>query len=372
MGKNYDLIATVNIDINSPIVDDASFDNLLIVGPLPKTAPAKAPALVGAYTSLNAVTDAGWSADEDKADPVALAAQVAFSQSPAPSKIYIAPIQTDEDGEAETAVAAIKRAIDTSGWYVVCTAGVDESEYESIAAYVETQEKMFLYTELNYFGDTENKAATEDTYFRTSGIVGVESSDQTEADVNPANKYLNVAYAAKWLNYESGTETAAYKQLAACKPSAFSTTEMEDIASHNLNYFVTVGSKNITIGGLTRAGEWMDIIRFRDWLKNDMQVRLVNLFVTSPKIPFTDAGIALLQNQLLASLKAGQDIGGIAEDEYDDDGNSNPGYTTSVPSVSSLSASEKASRKLQGITFKARLSGAIHVVDLNGSLTYEL
>lgn len=372
MGKNYDLIATVSIDINAPIVDDASFDSLLIVGPLPKTTPTKAPALVGVYTSLDAVTEAGWSITGNDADPVGLAAQVAFSQSPAPAKIYIAPIQVGDDGEAETAVTTIQRAVATAGWYVVCTAGVEESEYESIAAYIETQEKMFLYTELSYFGEDKNKAATTDAYFRSAGIVGVETSGQAANEVTPVNKYLNVGFAAKWLNYESGTETAAYKQLAGVHPSVLTATEMTNITNDGLNYFVTVGNKNITVGGVTRAGEWMDVIRFRDWLKNDMQVRVVNLFVTNSKIPFTDAGIALIQNQMLASLKAGQDIGGIAEEEFDEDGNSIPGYMTKVPTSASLTASEKARRKLSGLTFKARLSGAIHVTDLIGSLTYEL
>ena len=32
MSKNYDMIATVDIDIASPLVDDTSFDNLLIMG----------------------------------------------------------------------------------------------------------------------------------------------------------------------------------------------------------------------------------------------------------------------------------------------------------------------------------------------------
>ena len=31
MSKNYDMIATVDIDIATPIVDDTSFDNLLIM-----------------------------------------------------------------------------------------------------------------------------------------------------------------------------------------------------------------------------------------------------------------------------------------------------------------------------------------------------
>ena len=44
MSKNYELIATVDIDLTSPIVDETSFDHLLIVGALPAKAPAVAPA----------------------------------------------------------------------------------------------------------------------------------------------------------------------------------------------------------------------------------------------------------------------------------------------------------------------------------------
>ena len=64
--------------------------------------------------------------------------------------------------------------------------------------------------------------------------------------------------------------------------------------------------------------------------------------------------------------------GGIAESEFDEDGTEIPGYVTSVPLAASLSASEKASRKLTKCKFKARLAGAIHFAELKGSLTYEL
>ena len=67
MGKNYDLIATVDIDIASPIVDDASFDNLLIMGPAPK-GESKAPD-IGVYASLMEVEDAGFVSTGADADP---------------------------------------------------------------------------------------------------------------------------------------------------------------------------------------------------------------------------------------------------------------------------------------------------------------
>ena len=155
-------------------------------------------------------------------------------------------------------------------------------------------------------------------------------------------------------------------------PSELTTTEMNALAGARLNYFVKVGNKNITMNVKVIGDEWADVIRFRDWLKNDMQVRVVNLFITRPKVPYTDPGIALVQNQMIASLKAGQDAGGIAPTEYDEDGNEIPGFITSVLLSASLSASEKASRKLTKCKFTARLAGAIHFVEIKGTLTYEL
>jgi len=384
MSKNYDQIATVSIDLATPLVDDTSFDNLCIVGPLPKTEPDNAPPKIGVYASLEEVVSAGWVVVGEEADPVGLAALAAFSQSPTPSSIYIAPLQTVETAELDTdgnniyvsepAVNAVQRACDVTGWYVLCTAGVDASEYEEIAAYIETQDRMFCYTELDCFEDevVEFKPAVGDVYYRTMSIYGRQYAGQPTEEIPDANKYINCAWVAKWLNYESGTETSAFKSLSAIYPSQLTSTEMAAMKAGNVNYFITVGNKKVSMNGKVRAGEWVDIIRFRDWLKNDMQVRVVNLFVTTPKIPYTDNGISLVQNQMIASLKNGQDIGGIAPDEFDVDGNRIPGYSTSVPLAASIPASDKASRVLTGCKFKARLAGAIHFAELNGSLTYEM
>ena len=57
---NLNRIVNINIDIKTPAVSAASFDNLLIVGPAPATAPEVAPPDVGSYTDLEGVTEAGW------------------------------------------------------------------------------------------------------------------------------------------------------------------------------------------------------------------------------------------------------------------------------------------------------------------------
>lgn len=382
MSKNYDLIATVDIDLTTPIVEDSTFDNLLIVGPLPKVAPEVAPAKVGVYESLKEVEEAGWVTSGENADPVGAAARIAFMQSPVPDNIYIAPIQTaapaEEGGEAvaEKAVDTVKRAAGTTGWYVVCPVGVASSEYQEIAEFIEGQTKMFCYTETECFDKGGDELvcipAVSSEYFRTCGIFTKHSASTSESGVSDVNQYINVAYMVKWLSYQSGSETAAFKALVGVEPSDLTSDEVDALVEKNLNYFVNIGSSNVTVNGKVLAGEWMDVIRFRDWLKNDMQVREVKLFVSNPKIPYTDAGIALIQNMMLASLKAGQDIGGIAPDEYDADGNLITAYVTSVPTSASITATQKATRKLTGCTFKARLAGAIHFAEIKGSLTYEM
>ena len=128
---------------------------------------------------------------------------------------------------------------------------------------------------------------------------------------------------------------------------------------------------SITQNGKVAAGEWIDVIRFRDWLQEEMTVNIFNALVNSDKIPYTDTGIAIIENQMRAALRLGQTRGGIAPTEYDEDGNENLGFTIEVPLASSISANTKASRILEDVKFTARLAGAIHAVDIKGSLTYE-
>lgn len=361
---NLNRIVNVNIDIKTPAVSTASFNNLLIVGRAPAVAPADAPYPVGSYTDIEGVIDAGWKTTGDNADPVGIAARIAFSQNPQPAKIFIAVQQENEDGSLEEISETLNRALCTSGWYVVCPAGIEESEFETIAGWTEAQIKLFAFT---YISET---CPVGTIYYRSFGYDGKTEDIQTPDKVPTPNLYLHVAAVAKCLSYPAGSETWKFKQLAAVYPSAFSSAKSDRLETSHLNYYAEYGGRNITMNGQVMAGEWIDVIRFRDWQKDDMQYRIYNLLIMNTKVPYTNGGIALVENQMIASLKAGQAAGGIAPDEYDDDGVLTPGFTVTVPNSMKLSASEKASRALTGCKFSARLAGAIHAVTVNGELTY--
>lgn len=373
MSSNLDRIARVDISLDTPISNEASFDHILIIGPAPLN-PKEGVEIptVGVYNSLNEITELGFLATGDGADPVGVAARVAYSQSPRPHEVYVAVVgkTVGEGGEvtAMKAVDVLNEALATNGWYCICPVGLEDSEVAEIIQWTETQNKICGYID----DDPEAPIVTTGLYLRSYGVYPKVTEDQLWNDVPAENKYgMAVAMAAKAMHYHAGEETWALKALAAVTPSKLSSNFINKLTKANLSYVLTVASKNVTMGGKTNYGEWIDVIRFRDWLQNDMQVRVVNLLIVNPKIPYTDNGIGLVENQMLASLKDGQKFGGIAPTEYDADGNANQGYVTSVPLASELTSSQKASRVLENCKFSARLAGAIHLVEISGSLTYE-
>ena len=499
--SNLNNIVTINIDIAQPAVDSANFDNLLIIGPPPAVTPPRPLPTVGVYSDLSEVTGAGYSAIGPTADPVGIAARIAFSQSPRPTQIFITTVPeivstlaggdikiitaanyltnaigaeltvpnpndlpwlqiaysreavtkmeivvekdgvivygndlpvtanpnaffqavigdtpvdpnadalnipagdyagtytvtltaTDADGResiitqsitfdgslytsgpaaismiplASDLANALDIALNTTGWYVVCTAGIHESLYENIAEWTEAQVKLFSYT---FLSDTDPVGAI---FYRSIGWCGLITDFDLPADVPQANSYLHVAAAAKCLSHPAGSESWAFKRLASVYPSEIGSTLIKSLVDGYSNYFTQIAGRNITMNGQVRGGEWIDVIRGRDWLQNDMQLRIFNLLLMNPKIPYTNSGIALVQNEMIASLKAATVRGIVAPDELDEDDALVPGFTTSVPNSMSITASQKASRVLADCKFSARLAGAIHAVRVDGVLTY--
>jgi hypothetical protein len=81
------------------------------------------------------------------------------------------------------------------------------------------------------------------------------------------------------------------------------------------------------------------------------------LLVNSPKVPYTNAGITAIEGEIRRSLTEGVTNDFIATE---------PAFTVTTPNVSDVSQADKANRVLRNVTFQATLSGAIHVVEING------
>ncbi|MCT9127509.1 DUF3383 domain-containing protein [Cupriavidus gilardii] len=123
------------------------------------------------------------------------------------------------------------------------------------------------------------------------------------------------------------------------------------------------------------AGEWIDVIRFRDWLAEQIKINVVSALVNASangKVPFTDGGIAIVTTAMRKALDLGVARNGIAPEELDEDGRKIPSYTISAPLSANVPFNDKANRVLNDVSFTARLAGAIHAVTIRGNLTYSL
>ena len=263
----------------------------------------------------------------------------------------------------------LNRALDVNGWYVICPTYTDPEILADISRWTAAQEKMMAFPVID---------ASADTLFiskqlRSFGIYVPTKWGQALEDIPKDNLYAHVAWVAHCLNFIPGSETWALKTLNGIEPAVLSSTKMDHLRDDlKVSYYTTYADRDVTQGGKVTGDEWIDTIRFRDWLKNEMQIAIYDLMVRMPKVPYTDEGIGLIHNKMIEVLKRGQVNGGIAMTEYDSNGDEIPGFVTSVPLAADIPDTVKASRILKDCKFRARLQGAIHVVNIRGTLAYSL
>ena len=361
--NSLDDIIKCDVEISSPGSSDATFNTILLVVAGP-TGTGTAVSGATAISKADELLDYGY----ETSSAAYTAATVAFSQNPSPDEMLFI-IREKETGKEtyEDVATTLARANAQAAFYGIhLTEFRDSEDIEAAKTWAEANEKMLGFE----FTDIDNCPVKNFSAYRTFGVFSG-LADGYDADAQPAeNEYVALAWMAKCFGYDPGTETWNLKELASVVPSKLSATQKKSLEDKNLNTFLRYAGCNCTIGGKMLSGEWIDVIRFRDWLKNELQIRAFNALKANRKVPFTDAGIGLIEGIINAVLKDGQDIGGIALTEYDDDDNPVYGYTVTVPKASELTEAERKSRKLTNCKWSARLAGAIHAVEISGNLTF--
>ena len=263
------------------------------------------------------------------------------------------------------AMAAI--TAEDNDWYGWCMTSRAQEDILAAAEWTEAHIKLFGTSvaeagaiDASVGNDTLSKLK-EANYFRTFGFYHAKAATES----------IEAALMARCFSILPGGETWANKRLSSISADNLTETQFNAVKGKDGNTFEKFRNIAITQRGRVAGGEWIDIIRFRDWLQEEITVNVFNALVNNDKVPYIDEGIAIIENQIRADLDLGQSRGGIAPDEYDEGGALNRGYVVDVPLASKISANQKASRVLDDVKFTARVAGAIHMVKIYGSLTYE-
>lgn len=250
------------------------------------------------------------------------------------------------------------QAVDDN-WYALALTDRTVATVKSAALWIQPQVKIFGTSSSD--PNIINQAVGVDTtsiaaFFNNQGYTRSFVLYHLDADTD----FPECAWFGNCLPLIPGSETWKFKRLNGIAYSDLSTTQSLNARNKKANTFEFIGGVGITREGTMAQGEFIDIIRGIDWLTSTIQSFVYSVLVNLPKVPYTDAGITSIEAQIRKALQLGVDNNFIAPE---------PPFTVTVPSAASVPSIDKANRILKNVKFQATLSGAIHAVQIFGTVT---
>ena len=267
-------------------------------------------------------------------------------------KSILAIIDVTPDPGVSTDLAAIVEQ--DNDWYCLLLDSNSEAEINGAASWVESNEKVMFAQS----ADTEVLSSISTTDIAAD--LTLAGYDRTVLFYHRLNQdFIACAFAGNVLPEIPGSITGAYRVLSSINSDNLSTNDLAVLDGKECNHFSILAGVSVTRYGVVSSGEYFDVIRGSDWLAARLQERIYGVLINNDKLPFTDAGIAVVQNEILSQLQIGVSNGFLS---------GNPEPTVTVPLASEVSAADKGNRFLTGVTFRATLAGAIHKVAIEGEL----
>ena len=268
--------------------------------------------------------------------------------------------ETTVDSNLVAEVANITAA--NPNWYGLILADPNSNARATVLANsIETQEKIFgVTTHDTAVGDSvsttdvmaELKALT---LFRTYVIY---SGDQ--------GAYAAATWMGNRFPSDPGSSTWAFHPLAGVAFDVLETSFSSAVLAKSGNTYEEVAGLTVTQDGTMASGEFIDVIRGRDWLTQRLRERIFGLLANAEKVPFTNGGIQQVVAQVEAQMEEGIGAGYLSPDIPE---GQDKAFVVTAPDVSQVSNADKIARLLADVNFEASLAGAIHAVKLNGVIS---
>jgi hypothetical protein len=267
-----------------------------------------------------------------------------------PAKIAIAAY---DSGGAEDFVDVLANVYDRD-WYFAIITSADASDIIAVGDYIEANGGKLFAARTTDLADLAAIYAKK--YDRTFVLY---HSDPAEVAKFPEAAWVGAAGAQP-----VGSVTWKFKRLVGIAADQLTATELNAVHAAGGNAYVTKAGDDVTSEGKVVSGEYIDVIMAKDWVQVNIEHSIQKLLNQSPKVPYTNAGIAQLEAATVNVLRAGFNQGIIAEDA---DGL--PLYSTDFPTREETDPSDRAQRKYTGATFTFELAGAVHEATIRGTIS---
>lgn len=307
------------------------------------------------FNNLDEVADAGFATSSEEFQTASLI----FQQTTQVDRVAIGVIDA-ADASITDSLIAVSDAPGGDLWYALILLDKTESVVLEAAAYIETQRKFFMTSSND--ADLLDMAVTDDlgSQLRDLGITRTSVVYHSTADV----VFAEAAYLGDTLALDAGALTFKFRQLTGIAPDTLTGAQISALESKNVNFIISIGGISTTCNGTVSNSEFIDIIRDTDSVQADIEESVFQALSDTDRIPYTQGGIAIIENVLRGALARAEAAGIIASPD-----GIQPAFTITTPRVLDISKADRASRVLPGITASGFYAGAIHFTDFNISLS---
>lgn len=242
-----------------------------------------------------------------------------------------------------------------------------EASVDAAAAWANARVKVFL--------NTSNDLDVQDSVTSTD-IGSVLSGKNFRRTITTFSSYPNeypsasVAGRAFTVNFgqPNSTITLKFKQLPGITVEDPTVTQKNAMTAKNVNALISIGSSDMYSESTMASGVFFDEVHGIDWLQNAIQTNVFGYMLTrTTKVPYTNKGLASIQQQVISALDEAVSNGLIAPGETIDGEFLPKGYKVIVTPVELVNQSDKEARFYGGMSFVVLGAGAIHGVQINGT-----
>lgn len=300
-----------------------------------------------AYTEVSNIDEAKTAGILDDSNAYK-AIQLLFSQANAPKRIAVFAAT----GGAAAALA--DTTLTDKGWrqLIVVNEGETASAVTEISTAVEALDGKL------YFAGLDVDDSTEIT------ISGLRRTILFYCDATEDVPVPVAAFVGETAGRAAGSFT--YKNMVLSGVAAQELTDSQIDAIHKKGgiTFVAKAGDNVTSEGKLAGGEYIDVIDSEDYIIQQLAYKTQKVLNNAAKVPYDNNGIGLLESVALDVLQTAYNNGMIANNE---DGT--PAYSVNYALREDTKDTDRANRLYLGGSFTFALTGAVHEVEITGSIT---
>lgn len=288
------------------------------------------------------------------ANPEYKAAAAYFGQSVKPKKILIGQILTADAADVVVAYNAIKAV--RNDFYAVTFYDKDLTKVTALADAVQADENKIFGVGDNIGAAFSSNYAADTTSltkkFKEKGYTKCFSLANKAAG---ATDYPECAILGYILSKTIGSATFANQTLVGVTADDLTDSEITNVITNkNGTIYNKIQNTALTAGGTMGSGDFIDTMMGLDWITSNIKIKIVNLLAANDKVPFTTQGIELVKGTVKAGLHEG------AKAEIIDEAS----IFVTAPTISEISATDKATRNLPNVVASFTMTNAIHSVNV--------